>query len=58
MEVEITDAMENLEEPGWKKSLRKCLSAFTTTNTSIENFLTGIHEYHLPIGGITVQDEL
>ena len=55
MEVEITDVMDRLEEPDWKKSSRTCTYAFSPTGTYIENFLAGIPEYHSAVGGITVQ---
>ena len=56
MEVESTDAMEHLEEPDFKKSLRTCPSAFAPTNTSIANFLDGIPKYHSTVDRITIQD--
>ena len=44
MEVESPGAIEHLEDPYWKKSLRTCPSEFAPTNTSIANFLAGIPE--------------
>ena len=56
VEVEITDTMEHLEDPDWKKSSQTCPSVFAPTNTSIAKLLAGIPWYHSTVGEITVQD--
>ena len=56
-EVESPDAMEHLEDPARKKSLRTRTSVFSPKNTSIANFLSEIIEKHSNLCRITVKEK-